>query len=661
VGVEPIVADGSILRLRAVISKESIERIKSEANIVDVVSETVKLRRSGTYYSGLCPFHSERSPSFFVREQSNTYNCYGCGAFGNVISFVMSSRAMSFPDAVEFLAGRFGIELKYDSHKSTGPSVDREKLFAVCHTAHNFFRHSLMQVKKGQGEFAKVGEYLRKRGLTADAINTFGIGYSPNQKGLVLDVLRKAGFDEEVILSSGLVRRTSSGDLYEMFRSRLVFPIYVDSKRIAGFGGRIVPGVLDPSYEQQAPKYLNSPETPIYQKNKTLYGFPQAMSSIRDAGEVYVVEGYMDVVGLSMRGVTNVVACCGTAMTEQHIKRFTGLCSRVHLLFDGDSAGRAAAAKSFMVTRNAGIDVTACFLPDEVDPDDFARQHGERVSTAIHELPKSESIDVYIDGLLTKHGYGASEKPGPNLLGTLCDEVSKAIGGVEREVVRSSLISRAARRLGVETAQISQLVESSRGKISANTNSQSAEPHRAADRTDTSRPGSVRGESEQRGMVRPVSKLPRIDLDILRAVMVLKTEVLPELVSNAEVCGLMQPETLEYLLAFKGILEACPEDEERQRQSVKEDLQSRGEGWLALWKEAYKMAKSDVSMRELYQASLLGLRRERLRALMEECKQELRTGGDDPRRQLEISERIRSLKTQLDAYGRGVDLRPPNS
>lgn len=638
------------------ISKESIERIKSDANIVDVVSETVKLRRSGAYYSGLCPFHSERSPSFFVREQSNTYNCYGCGAFGNVISFVMSSRAMSFPDAVEFLAGRFGIELKYDSNKSTGPSVDREKLFAVCQTAQNFFRHSLMQVKKGQGEFAKVGEYLKKRGLTAEAINTFGIGYSPNQKGLLLDSLKKAGFDEELILSSGLVRRTSSGDLYEMFRSRLVFPIYVDSKRIAGFGGRIVPGVLDPSYEQQAPKYLNSPETPIYHKSKTFYGFPQAMGSIREAGEVYVVEGYMDVVGLSMRGVKNVVACCGTAMTEQHIKRFSGLCSRVHLLFDGDSAGRAAAAKSFMVARNAEIDVAACFLPDDVDPDDFARQHGAAVSAALHELPKSELIDVYIDGLLTKHGYSASDKPGPNLLGKLCDEVAKAIGGVEREVVRSSLISRAARRLGVETVQIGRLVESSRGKISPN-----VDRSRAPERIDVATSEDAHVESDTGRMARPVSKLPRIDLDILRSVMVLKSEVLPELVSNAEVCGLMQPETLEYLLALKELLEASPDDEERQRQSVKEDLQCRGEGWVALWKEAYKMAKSDVSMRELYKASLLGLRRERLRALMEECKQELRTGGDDPQRQLEISERIRSLKTQLDAYGRGVDLRPPNS
>jgi DNA primase len=167
-----------------VISQESIERVKREASIVEVVSETVKLRRSGVNYSGLCPFHSERSPSFFVREQSNSYHCFGCGASGNVISFTMATKAMSFPDSIEFLASRFGIELKYESGRSAGPKVDREKLFALCQTAQNFFRHSLMRVKGGQGEFQRVGEYLRKRGLTADAINTFGIGYCPNQKGV---------------------------------------------------------------------------------------------------------------------------------------------------------------------------------------------------------------------------------------------------------------------------------------------------------------------------------------------------------------------------------------------------------------------------------------------------------------------------------------------
>lgn len=635
------------------ISQESVERVKSEANIVEVVSETVKLRRAGMYYSGLCPFHAERSPSFFVRESSNSYTCYGCGASGNVISFVMASRAMTFPDAVELLAGRYGIEVKYERGKKGAPTVDREKLFNVCTAAHNFFRHSLMQVKTKQGEFARVGEYLRKRGLTADAINTFSIGYCPNQRGALVEALKKAGFDEETVLLSGLIRRSAGGDLYELFRGRLIFPIFIDTKRIAGFGGRIVPGVVEPKYEQQSPKYLNSPETPIYQKNKTLYGLPQAMEAIRETGEVYIVEGYMDVVGLAMRGVRNVVACCGTAMTEQHLKRFSGLCNRVHLLFDGDTAGRSAAAKSFITARNADVDVSACFLPDEVDPDDFASQHGEGTAEALKGLPKSELIDTHVEWLLSRAGCSVNEKPGPNLLGKLSDEVAKVISGVEREVVRSSLIGRAARRLGLETVQLERLVGKGGAKAAP-----AREPARAVEpKTSTG----AAAQPESSSAPRQPNQLPRVDLDILRAVMVLKEQVIPELLKNPEMCEMLQPETIRFAMDLAQVLADEPDNEDRQRQAVKELLQTLGPDWVRLWKEAYKMVESDVSMRELYNGSLWALRRQKLRGLLDECKEELSVEGIAPERQLEISERIRTLKNQIDGLGRGVDLQGPNS
>ena len=636
------------------ISQESIERVKTSANIVEVVSETVKLRRAGMYYSGLCPFHSERSPSFFVRESTNSYTCYGCGASGNVISFVMSMRAMTFPDSVEYLAGRFGIELKYENTKRAGPSVDREKLFDVCRTAHLFFRKSLHQVKGGQGEFKLVGEYLKKRQLTADAINEYGIGYCPNQRGALIEVLKQNGINEETMLQSGLVRRSAKGDLYELFRGRLVFPIFVDSKRIAGFGGRLIPGLNDPSFEAQSPKYVNSPETPIYQKSKTIFGLPQAMNAIRESGEVYIVEGYMDVIGLAMRGVHNVVACCGTAMTESHVKRLAGTCNRVHLLFDGDGAGRGAAAKSFTVARNAEVDVTACFLPDDVDPDDFARQHGADTAQQLRNVPKAELIDVFIDGLLSKHGCSENEKPGPNLLGKLCDEAAKALSGVEREVVRSSLITRAARRLGVETKQLEKLLSASAQKKEVAKEVAAAAPERVA-------PQVVPGAPAARTPARGVENLPRIDLDILRAVMVLKEEVLGSLLKSPDLCEGLQPETLRFATVFEELLREAPEDEERQRLATKELLQSLGPHWMGVWKEAYKMVQAGVSMRDLYQECRIALRREKLKGLLEECKRELIEGELSPEQQLQVSERIRTLKNQMDSCGRGVDLHPLNS
>ncbi len=623
------------------ISQDTIERVKNEANLVEIVGETVKLRRAGMHYSGLCPFHTERSPSFFVRESSNSYICYGCGASGNVISYVMSTRAMTFPDAVEYLAGRFGVEVKRDSLKPAGPSVDKEKLFAVLRTAHIFFRRALSQVKGGSGEFRVVGEYLKKRGLTSEAINEFGIGYSPKDRGALIAVLKKAGFDEEAMLLSGLVRRAGGGDLYELFRGRLLFPIFVDSTRIAGFGGRLVPGIMEASYEAQSPKYVNSPETPVYHKSRMLYGLPQAMHAIRESGEVYVVEGYMDVVGLSMRGIRNVVACCGTAMTEQHIKRFSGLCNRIHLLFDGDNAGRAAAAKAFLPSRNAPVDVSACFLPDGVDPDDFAGQHGAQVRDALKALLKDEPLDVYVDSLLSKAGCSPTEKPGPNLLGRLCDEVAKALSGIEREVVRSTLITRAARRLGVEVSQLEKLVTAGKAKDRASSSSvvRSAQGTPDAEKQIVS---SIE-PPELNGAV----PFPAEDSNLLISIMVLKGELLPDFFANTEVCMGAHPTTQRFASGLSEILSQYPDDEGRQRGAVKALLQAHGPQWLATWKEAYKRVKAEVNMKELYRSSVDVMRRKRLHRELELVTKALGEQDVADERARELVHQQRALKAQL--------------
>ncbi len=623
------------------ISQDTIERVKNEANLVEVVAETVKLRRAGMYYSGLCPFHAERSPSFFVRESSNSYICYGCGASGNVISYVMANRAMSFPDAVEYLAGRFGIEVKRDSVKSLAPSVDKEKLFDVLRTAHLFFRRALTQVRGGVGEYRSVGEYLKRRGLKPAAINDFGIGYSPNERGALISVLTKAGFEEQDILLSGLVRRSAGGELYELFRGRLLFPIFVDSSRIAGFGGRLVPGVMEASYESQSPKYVNSPETPVYHKSRMLYGLPQAMQAIRESGEVYVVEGYMDVVGLAMRGVRNVVACCGTAMTEQHIKRFSGLCNRIHLLFDGDSAGRAAAAKAFLPARNASIDISVCFLPDGVDPDDFATQHGERVAEALKALPKEGPLDVYVDSLLSKAGCSLTEKPGPNLLGRLCDEVAKALSAIEREVVRSSLVARAARRLGVEVAQLEKLVVAGKGKEGTPGTSLKigAKGVARVERGDT--------PDTQPAQLDGAVPFPAEDVNLLISIMVLKGDLLPEFFSNTEVCMGADPVTQRFASGLSEILARYPDDEARQREAVKALLQSHGPKWVSTWKEGYKRLKAEVNMRDLYRSSVDVMRRKRLQRELESVTKALGEENLPAESARELVEQQRALKTQL--------------
>jgi DNA primase catalytic core len=508
-------------------------------------------------------------------------------------------------------------------------------------------------VKGGQGEYLKVGEYLRKRGLTADAINSFGIGYSPNQRGALIDVLTKAGYDKETMLLSGLVRRSASGELYELFRGRLIFPIYVDAKRIAGFGGRIVPGVMEATYEKQSPKYVNSPETPIYHKSKTFYGLPQAMQAIRESGEVYIVEGYMDVVGLAMRGVKNVVACCGTALTEQHLKRLSGMCAKVHLLFDGDEAGQAAAAKSFSVARNAELDVLACFLPDDIDPDDFARQHGDQTPEALQGLRKALLIDVFVDRLLRTYSGTNGEAPGPNLLGKICDEVAKALKGIQREVVLVSLITRAAKKLKIENTQLERLIVSDRTAGGRNRPEEqpnsSASAHTAPGHADNLEVG-----PQSSPPARPLNQLPKSDLDLLRVVMVLRGQVVNDVVSNVDVCEMVGPETMGFILGLRDIVTEESLDEDLQKGRIREYLQSLGSEWLSLWREAFAIqSKSDEDIQETYQKTVQGFRRAKLQRLLKQSQQELVEQADNPHRQAEVFEQMRSLKSQLDTLVRG--------
>ena len=627
------------------ITQQSIEKVRNTANIVEIVSETVALRRSGSNFLGLCPFHSERSPSFFVRESSNSYNCFGCGSSGNVISFVMATRAMSFPDAVEMLAGRFGVPLEYESGKSAAPRIDREHLFKICQTAHHFFRRSLLQVKTKQGEFAHVGNYLKKRLLTADVINTFGLGYCPSQRRSLLDVLVAAGFKEEDILLTGLVRRTARGDLYELFRGRLIFPIFMDAKRIAGFGGRMIPGVLESQGDRVVPKYINSPETPLYQKSKVFYGLPQALPSIRSERHAYIVEGYMDVIGLAMRGVSNVIACCGTAMTEQHIRRLGGICDKVTLLFDGDEAGRGAASKSFLVSRNAELDLSALFLPDGEDPDDFARKHGDQTQSALQSLPSSLLIDVYVDGILRRHGQTPGEPCGPNRLGKICDEIAGALRGIRHKVVRTTLIARISRKLKIDGALLEELVgekgdgggDSSLGRINTDERAKSEPPTEGDEGHGSEQP------------VRDPYTLPKLDIALLRVVMVMRLRVMSEVINNPEICEMLQPESLRFLLGLHEVLDGHVEEDGRLRESIKLYLQGLGEKWRTLWKEAHAMMEASVGEQEqVYNRTLEGFKRERLRALIKVSQEDVVKAADDPEAQAEAFSRMRTLKSQLD-------------
>ena len=633
------------------ITQQSIEKVRNTASIVEVVSETVALRRAGANYVGLCPFHSERSPSFSVRESSNSYHCFGCGSSGNVISFVMATRAMSFPDAVEMLASRFGVPVEYEAGQKSAPRVNRERLFTICQIAQQFFRRSLLQVKTGQGEYAHVGKYLKKRKLTADVINEYGVGYCPASRGALLDVLRANQFSEEEMLLTGLIRRTARGDLYELFRGRLIFPIFVDSKRIAGFGGRVIPGVAEPKGDRVVPKYINSPETPLYQKSKVFYGLPQALPSIRQQQHAYIVEGYMDVIGLAMRGVTNVMACCGTAMTEQHIKRLASICNKVTLLFDGDDAGRAAASKSFLVSRNAELDIAASFLPNGEDPDDFASQHGAATSEALETLPSALLVDVYIDGVLRKHGQSPGEVLGPNRLGKVCDEVAEVLRGVRHKVVLTTLMARISRNLRIDTGLLEELVSQKTSRAAATYQAPLSDERREQGALGAETPKKNINSS---GVARDPYGLPKLDLALLRVVMVMRSQVMSEVINNPEICEMLEPESLQFLLGLHEILDNSDGESEQVRESIKMYLQVLTTGWRALWKEAHAMMESSPEeQRKVFDRTLEGFSRERLMGLIKVSQEDMVRAADDPEAQAEAFGRMKALKSQLDSLLRG--------
>ncbi len=331
------------------IRDDAIRTIRERASLVEVVSDVVALRRRGRSFVGLCPFHTEKTPSFTVSEERGFFHCFGCGEHGDVFAFVMRIESQPFPDTVRRVASRFGLPVPEDDG---GGRPRGEPLVAVNAAAAAFFQSELA----GEGG-ARARAYLADRGVGEEAVRRFGLGYAPPNGEALVRHLRGRGFPIEDCLTAGLVLRRdrpgASGGLLDRFRDRLMFPIADPTSRIVAFGGRILPG--RPVSDDPPPKYLNSPESPLFRKGHTVYGLCQARDAIRQTGRVIVVEGYLDVIALAEAGVAEVVAPLGTALTVDQLRVLRRFTERVIACFDGDTAGRRAAARSFAVFVEAGL------------------------------------------------------------------------------------------------------------------------------------------------------------------------------------------------------------------------------------------------------------------------------------------------------------------
>lgn len=340
-----------------------VEEIKSRIDIIDLISEHVDLKKAGQNYKGLCPFHSEKTPSFMVSPSKQIFHCFGCNKGGDIFAFVMNYENMTFHEALSFLSQKAGIKLENRSQKPEVRSGLKESLFAIYKEALVFFQNNLKNSKQALS-------YLKERGLNSETIERFSIGFSKNEKDSLFNYLKNRGFQQEHIKASGLVNFSENGT-YDFFRDRLMFPIFDLQGRVIAFGGRLL------SSSKNAPKYINSSDSLLFKKGESSYGLNIAKNPISQKAYSIIVEGYLDVVMCHQHNITNAIAPLGTALTSGQMKKLKRFSNKVLLIFDGDSAGISATKRSVELCYAEGMTAKILLLPQGEDPDTFLRRHGE--------------------------------------------------------------------------------------------------------------------------------------------------------------------------------------------------------------------------------------------------------------------------------------------
>ena len=419
------------------IDRETIQKIMDTANIVDVVSEFVTLRRAGVNYRGLCPFHDEKTPSFYVSPARGICKCFSCGKGGNVVHFLMEHEQISYPEALRWLARKYSIEIREKEMTDEEREAEdvRESMFALNAWAEKYFRDILHNHADG---IAIGMQYFRSRGFRDDTINEFGLGYCLKERTSFADAALAKGFKKEFILKTGLCYQRDDGKLTDRFSGRVIFPVYTVSGRIVAFGGRVL--VTD----KDTAKYVNSPESEIYNKRSELYGIYHAKRQIQKDDRCFLVEGYTDVISMHQSGIANVVASSGTSLTPGQIKLIRRFTKNITVLYDGDMAGIKASIRGIDMLLAEGMNVKVLLLPDGDDPDSFARKHN------------AEEYRKYIDSHQTdfirfKTSLFLQESTDdPVKRAALVDNIVSSISLIPDKILRAMYISECSRTLHME-------------------------------------------------------------------------------------------------------------------------------------------------------------------------------------------------------------------
>lgn len=420
------------------IDQLTVERILDAANIVDVVSEFVTLRRRGVNYVGLCPFHNEKTPSFYVSPAKGICKCFSCGKGGNAIHFLMEHEQLSFQDAAEWLANKYGIAFRKremtDSEKAL--QNERESMFITNQFALDFFKDTLLNTEKGRA----VGlAYFRKRGFRDDILDKFFLGYCPDEPDALARAALAKGYTKENLIKTGLCyERDNDGQLRDRFHGRVIFPVHSISGKVVAFGGRIM------TSDAKVAKYVNSPESIIYSKRRELYGLYQAKQAIVRKDRCFLVEGYADVISMHQSGVENVVASSGTSLTEDQIRLIHRFTNNITVLYDGDKAGIKASLRGIDMLLAEGMNVKVLLLPDGEDPDSFAQGRG---ATAFQQYIDTHQVDFirFKVNLLMEDAaddpYSRSE---------LIKSITQSISVIQDPIVRSVYITECSQIMKID-------------------------------------------------------------------------------------------------------------------------------------------------------------------------------------------------------------------
>lgn len=437
------------------IDRNTVQKILDTAEIVDVVSDFVTLKRRGANYIACCPFHSEKTPSFSVSPAKGIFKCFGCGKAGSAVTFVMEHEHLTYSEALKYLGKKYGIEVveKEETEEDTRERLRHESLLVVSEFARQFYSDTLFHTDAGRA--IGLSYFRQARGFSDETIKKFGLGFSPDPRKMegtttLAAAAQKAGYKGEFLIATGLCIERSDGSLVDKFYDRVMFPIHSLSGRVIAFGGRTLLS------DKSVAKYVNSPETEIYHKSDVLYGIFQAKSAIAKLGKCYLVEGYTDVISFHQAGIENVVASSGTSLTQGQIRLIKRFTNKITVLYDGDPAGIKASIRGIDMLLEEGMEVKVALFPDGHDPDSFARSHSVDEITRFLDEAETDFIEFKYELLAKDIAKDPLRKAG------LIKEIVRTIALIPDRIVRTVYIEQSALKLDVKQEILSQEVGKAR-------------------------------------------------------------------------------------------------------------------------------------------------------------------------------------------------------